>query len=110
MPTESQYRSAADEFRRRALAHRETIAWSSPRPSQRFVGDGPVADRIDRAVEMVLRRLGDAADQLDGAARECERRAAVCRAYHDDLRRYGALPWHIREHTVEPTRPARWVD
>lgn len=110
MPTESQYRYAAEEFRRRALGHREAIAWSPPRPSERFVGDGPVADRIDRTVGVILRRLGHAADQLDVAARECERRADVCHAYHDAVRRYVSLPSHIREYTVEPIRPARWVD
>ena len=110
MPTESQYRSAAEEFRMRARTHRDRVAWTPRRPSTRFTGDGPVAESVDDGHDRVLRLLLDAAGRLDAVARECEQRAAVCAAYRRDLARYHALPLHLRERAVRPVRPAVWVD
>lgn len=109
MPTESQYRSAADEFRTRAGTYRETAAWAPTQPASGFTGDGPIATAVDDAFVGVLRRLTDAAGELDAVAGECERRAEVCRNYYAELRTYASLPWNVREHIPYPSRPAWWV-
>lgn len=110
MPTESQYRSAAGDFRMRANTFRDTAAWAPPRPSSGFTGDGPIATAVDDGFAGALRRLVDAAGELDAVAGECERRADVCRGYYAELRAYASLPWHIREYVPYPARPAWWVE
>ena len=109
MPTESQYRTAADEFRRRANTYRDAAAWAPPHPSTGFTGDGPIADAVDDRFGGALRRLGTAAGELETVASECDRRADVCRGYYAELRAYAALPWHVREYALRPVRPAWWV-
>lgn len=110
MPTESEYRAASDDFRRRATSYRDTVAWSPPQPSRMFTGHGPIGDTVDERFGDVLRRIGEAADELAAVARECDRRAEVCRTYQLAVHRYRSLPAHIRALTPEPVRPARWVD
>ena len=110
MPTEHEYRAAAHDLRVLARGHRDAIAWAPRRPATGFTGDGPVADAIDTGFDRALRWLSDAADQIDRAASECERRADVCRAHRHDLARWDELPLHIRERVPVPARPAPWVD
>ncbi len=110
MPTEAHYRSAAADLRGRARTYVDAAAWAPPRPARRFVGDGPVAHRVDREFEGLLRQLVAVADELRRVAGECERRAEVCRAYRLDLARHLALPDEIRGHVPRPARPAPWVE
>lgn len=110
MPTQSDYRSTAQLLRNQAWSYHDIVGLAPRGPSARITGPGVVASTIDDQYHGVLQQISLAADGLDRAAAECERRADVCGEYRAAINRYWSLPEDARAGTPYPARPAPWAE
>lgn len=110
MPTRADYESTASLFRNQARSYRDIAAFTPRGTAASFCNEGPATATIDAAVLRVLGHVRAAADELDRAAAECDRRAEVCAQFRRAVDRYWSLPYEVRELTPYPARPASWAD
>lgn len=87
MPTESEYREAAEYFEGAAKNAFQQIAkidldWDD------LVAGGYLPGLIDRTVSASVSNIRSISSGLDALKSECDRRAGVCHAYDEEIRQF----------------------
>ena len=109
MPTAADYRDAARRLRTQAAWIHEASV-TVPDGAEAFGGVGPIADHHAESMRALRSHLRRAVTEFAELAGICDRRAAVCAAYADEIHRYEQLDWWQRLMHARPARPAAWVE